>query len=92
METVEQITFSGDYAAQKGQKEMFITERALLGGGREGMMITEIAPGVEMERQILSQMNFKPIVSPRLRVMDPRIFQEGLMGLASSGTPGKSSL
>jgi len=46
------------------------------------MMITEIAPGIDLERQVLSQMNFKPIVSARLRAMDPRIFQEGLMGLA----------
>ena len=88
VDTVEQITFSGDYAAQKGQKVMFITERAVLERVREGMMITEIAPGVEMDRHILSQMSFKPIVSPQLRIMDPRIFHEGLMGLARSGAPG----
>jgi propionate CoA-transferase len=88
VDTVEQITFSGDYAAQKGQKVMFITERAVLERVREGMMITEIAPGVEMERHIFSQMSFKPIVSPQLRIMDPRIFQEGLMGLARSGAAG----
>lgn len=92
VEAVEQITFSGDYAAQKGQKVMFITERAVLERVREGMVITEIAPGVDMERQVLAQMNFKPIVSPHLRIMDPRIFHEGLMGLASSGPPDKSSL
>jgi propionate CoA-transferase len=85
VESVEQITFSGDYAAQKGQKVTFITERAVLELLREGMMITEIAPGVEMERQVLGQMNFQPIISPRLRVMDSRIFQEELMGLAKSG-------
>ena len=82
VERVEQITFSGDYAAQKGQKVMFITERAVLERVREGMMITEIAPGIDLESQVLAQMDFKPIVSPQLRPMDPRIFQEGLMGLA----------
>ena len=82
VEAVEQITFSGDYAAQKGRKVMFITERAVLERVREGMMISEIAPGVDLEQQVLAQMDFKPMVSPQLRLMDPRIFQEGRMGLA----------
>jgi propionate CoA-transferase len=82
VERVEQITFGGDYAAQKGQKVMFITERAVLERVREGMVLTEIAPGVEMERHILSQMKFTPLVSPQLRLMDSGLFQEGLMGLA----------
>ena len=81
---VEQITFSGDHAARKGQQVMFITERAVIERTREGMMITEVAPGVELERHILSQMAFKPLVSPQVGEMDPRIFQEGLMGLARS--------
>jgi propionate CoA-transferase len=81
---VEQITFSGDYAARKGQQVMFITERAVIERTREGMMITEVAPGVELERHILSQMAFKPLVSPQVGEMDARIFQEGLMGLARS--------
>lgn len=79
--TVEQITFSGDYAAQKGQKVMFITERAVLERVREGMVITEIAPGVDLKREVLGQMDFTPIVSPGLREMDRRIFREGRMGL-----------
>jgi propionate CoA-transferase len=83
---VEQITFSGDYAAQKGQKVMFITERAVLERVREGMMVTEIAPGIDLEKQVLSQMDFKPIISPKLQPMDLRIFQEGLMGLARSAS------
>jgi propionate CoA-transferase len=81
---VEQITFSGDYAARKGQQVMFITERAVIERTREGMMITEVAPGVDLERHILSQMDFKPLVPARVGTMDPRIFQEGLMGLARS--------
>ncbi len=59
-------------------------ERAVLERVQEGMVITEIAPGVEMERHILSQMKFQPVVSPQLRHMDPRIFHEGLMGLGKS--------
>jgi propionate CoA-transferase len=52
---------------------MFVTERAVLERIREGMVITEIATGVEMERHILSQMKFQPLVTPHLRLMDARI-------------------
>jgi propionate CoA-transferase len=84
VEEVEQITFSGDYAAKKGQKVKFITERAVIERVKEGMVVTEIAPGIDLERHILSQMEFKPLISPKLREMDKRIFQEGLMGLSKS--------
>ncbi|MDH4266615.1 MAG: acyl CoA:acetate/3-ketoacid CoA transferase [Deltaproteobacteria bacterium] len=78
---VEQITFSGDYAARKRQEVVFITERAVIERVREGMVIAEIAPGVDLESHVLSQMAFKPIISPTLREMDARIFREGRMGL-----------
>jgi propionate CoA-transferase len=84
VEEVEQITFSGDYAAKKGQKVKFITERAVIERVKEGMVVTEIAPGIDLERHILSQMEFKPLISPKLCEMDKRIFQEGLMGLSKS--------
>lgn len=78
---VEQITFSGELAAQRGQKVQFITERAVLQISREGLVVTEIAPGVDLERDVLGQMAFRPRVAPELGRMDPRIFQAGLMGL-----------
>ena len=78
---VQQITFSGEYAAARGQRVQFITERAVLVITKEGLLVTEVAPGVDLQRDVLGQMAFRPRVSPDLKTMDARIFQEGLMGL-----------
>ena len=78
---VEQITFSGEYAAAQGQRVQFITERAVLAITREGLMVTEVAPGVDLDRDVLAQMAFRPRVAPDLKTMDERIFRNGLMGL-----------
>jgi propionate CoA-transferase len=78
---VQQITFSGEYAASRGRRVQFITERAVLAITREGLMVTEIAPGVDLERDVLGQMAFRPQVAPNLKTMDARIFQERPMGL-----------
>jgi len=82
---VEQITFSGEYAAAQGQRVQFITERAVLAITREGLMVTEVAPGVDLDRDVLAQMAFRPRVVPDLKTMDERIFREGLMGLGKKG-------
>jgi propionate CoA-transferase len=81
---VQQITFSGELAAQQGRRVQFITERAVLVITKEGLLLTEIAPGVELERDVLGQMAFRPRVSPDLKVMDARIFRDGLMGIGQT--------
>ncbi|MDR2503296.1 MAG: malonate decarboxylase subunit alpha [Deltaproteobacteria bacterium] len=78
---VEQITFSGEYAASVGQKVMFVTERAVFVLRKEGMVLTEIAPGLNLEKDILAQMEFKPVISGELKEMDARIFRDRPMGL-----------
>jgi propionate CoA-transferase len=80
---VEQLTFSGDYAAQKNKPVLYITERCVFELTRDGMMLTEVAPGIDLEQDILARMDFRPLISPSLKVMDPSIFQPTPMGLAS---------
>lgn len=81
LDHVEQITFSGDYAKKVKQPVLYITERAVFKLTADGLMLTEIAPGVDLEKDVLSLMDFKPIISPNLKIMDARIFHDELMGL-----------
>lgn len=78
---VRQITFSGNYAKESGQDVTYLTERAVFKLTPDGLMLTEIAPGVDLEKDILGQMEFKPLISPQLREMDSRIFRPEVMGL-----------
>ena len=82
IDTVEQITFSGAYANKTGQPVMYITERAVFELRSDGVYLTEVAPGIDVQKQVVDQMGFTPKMEaggPRL--MDARIFAEGLMGL-----------
>ena len=78
---VEQITFSGEYAQKVKQPVLYITERAVFELTDEGMVLTEIAPGVDLQQDILALMDFAPIISPTLKLMDERIFRNELMNL-----------
>jgi propionate CoA-transferase len=72
---VEQITFNGALAAENGQPVLYVTERCVFRRGPEGMELAEIAPGIDIERDILAHMDFAPIVRiPAL--MNPRIFHD----------------
>ena len=77
---VEQITFSGDRAAEMGQPVFYVTERCVLQRTPGGVELIEIAPGIDVEHDILGQMDFKPLVR-NLRTMDVRIFRDAPMGL-----------
>jgi propionate CoA-transferase len=77
---VEQVTFSGEYSKASGQQVLYITERAVFKLTEQGVELTEIAPGMDLERDILSQMDFVPVMTD-VKEMDARIFREERMGL-----------
>lgn len=74
---VQHITFSGEYSNQKGdQQVLYITERAVFRLTPKGLLLTEIAPGADLKRDILEKMEFEPLVADDLREMDPALFAE----------------
>jgi propionate CoA-transferase len=77
---VEQRTFSGLYAASRGQRVLFVTERCVFLLGPNGLELIEVAPGVEIERDILAHMDFRPLVRDP-RPMDARLFRPEPMDL-----------
>jgi propionate CoA-transferase len=81
---VKQVTFSSHNALRRGQVVYYITERAIFQLTACGLELVEIAPGVDLKRDILAQMEFVPKVARSLHQMDPSIFQEASMGLKLS--------
>lgn len=81
IDTVEQITFSGDYAVKTSQPVMYITERAVFELRPDGVYLTEIAPGIDLQSQVLDLMGFTPKMEGTPKLMDARIFSDALMGL-----------
>ncbi|MDR1203891.1 MAG: acyl CoA:acetate/3-ketoacid CoA transferase [Peptococcaceae bacterium] len=81
VEKVDQITFNGKVAFEAGHEVYYITERAVFKLEKEGVALIEIAPGVDLEKDILGQMGFRPRVSGPVKVMDDCIFRPGKMGM-----------
>lgn len=80
---VEQITFSAEQAIEKKQPVLYVTERAVFELKERGLTLTEIAPGIDLEKDILKNMDFEPFISDDLKKMDSRIFKKGKMDLTS---------
>ena len=81
IDQVEHVTFSGEYAKMKKQPVLYVTERCVFALTSEGMELIEIAPGMNVEKDILRHMDFKPIIHGTPRQMDVRIFRPEPMGL-----------
>ncbi|ECP4902866.1 acetate CoA-transferase YdiF, partial [Salmonella enterica subsp. enterica serovar Typhimurium] len=75
-----EITFSGKIALERGLDVRYITERAVFTLKQDGLHLIEIAPGVDLQRDILDKMDFSPVISPDLKLMDTRLFTDSTMG------------
>ena len=79
---VQQLSYSGPFATERKQKTLYVTERAVFRRNEAGRVeLSEIGPGVDLERDVLALMEFRPDIADDLRVMDPRIFKPEPMGL-----------
>ena len=82
---VEQVSFSGRRAVMQGQDVTYITERCVMELTPQGIVVTEIAPGVELQANILDQAEFPLLVAPNLKPMQPALFRPETMGLQLHG-------
>lgn len=80
VERIGQITFSADYARRSGQEVLFVTERCVLRLEERGLALIEIAPGIDLERDILRLLPFRPLIDAP-REMDPAVFRAAPMRL-----------
>lgn len=78
---LQQCTFSGQYAASCGQPVLYVTERCVFRLTLQGLTLLEIAPGVDLNKDILAHLQFAPVLDNTPRQMDARIFREEPMGL-----------
>jgi propionate CoA-transferase len=85
---VEQVSFSAAFARQRARSVTYVTERAVFALTDAGPMLTEVAPGVDLEREVLARMAFRPAISGELRRMDSRLFLPETLGLALSEKSG----
>jgi len=83
VENVYKISFSGYQAAKCGQEIMYVTERAVfrLDKNNNELVLEEIAPGIDIEKDVLSKMNFKPQISSEIKEMDTRLFGKSTMNI-----------
>jgi propionate CoA-transferase len=80
VEKVFRVVFSGHQAIKYGHEILYITERAVFRLAKEGVVLEEVAPGVDIEKDIISKMSFGPNQSSSIKQMDERLFYDGKMG------------
>jgi acyl CoA:acetate/3-ketoacid CoA transferase len=83
VERTQDVTFNGPRAAKQGQEVWYFTERCVFRLTKDGLLLVEVAPGVDVDRDIRSKAGFPLRVAPECRPMDARIFRPEPMGLAA---------
>jgi len=83
--SVFEKTFSGDESVRRGQQVFYVTERAVFRrtAKHDTIELIEVAEGVDVQKDVIDQMDFEPVISPDLKKMDPRIFMEGKMNVTT---------
>jgi len=84
VDSVEQITFSGEYAVEIDQPIVYVTERAVFELTPEGLELTEVAPGIDVEADVIGPMGFEPIVADDLAEMSPALFADESLDLTDA--------
>jgi len=80
---VREISFNGRLARERGQQVRYVTDRAVFALADDGLVLTEVAPGIDVKRDVLGQMGFRPRVANDLTTTDLRVYATGPMGVAS---------
>ena len=81
VKSVQQISFSGEFALERKQEVLYVTERAVFRLTSKGLELTEIAPGVDLQKDILDMMEFKPVISSSLKTIPSKIYKNGQLGI-----------
>jgi acyl CoA:acetate/3-ketoacid CoA transferase len=81
VKNVHKISFSGKEATKYGQEICYITERAVFKLSENGLLLTEVAPGVDIQKDVINKMEFKPRISANIAKMDSRIFNNTVMNI-----------
>ena len=82
VEKVQQITYSGRYGSERYQRVLYVTERAVFRLTESGVELIEVAPGINVERDVIGHMGFRPQISPALKLMEQAIFRPESLQLA----------
>ena len=83
VDRIEQVCYNAEFAEREGRTAIFVTERCVFRAVDGTLELIEIAPGIDMERDIFPLMAFRPRVAANLKRMDARIFRPEPMGLLS---------
>lgn len=78
---VDQVTFSGRYANKNNQPVLYITERCVFELREDGLYLIEVAPGIDIQTQIIDLMEFTPKMAEEIKTMDEKLFKEDKIGL-----------